>query len=82
MPILDDIMDHDLYGPKIREGMAAGRAAGLEEGERLVVRRLIEKKFGPMPAWVDQRLGAMTLGDIENVALRVLDAASLQELFG
>jgi len=86
MPILDDIMDHDLFGPKIREGMAAGRAAGLEEGrkegERQVVRRLMEKRFGPMTPWAEDRLKSLTVEEIEHVALRLLEAATLQELLG
>ena len=28
MPILDDIMDHDVLGPAIREGMQKGRQEG------------------------------------------------------
>jgi hypothetical protein len=34
MPILDDIMDHDLLGPAIRQGREAGREEGREEGRR------------------------------------------------
>src|SRR5437016_79618 len=32
MPILDDIMDHDLLGPAIRRGMEQGREEGRHEG--------------------------------------------------
>ncbi len=32
MPILDDIMDHPILGPRIRRGMEDGRAKGLAEG--------------------------------------------------
>ena len=72
MPILDDIMDHEVLGPKIREGIA--------QGERRIVLRQIEKRFGPMPAWAEQRLAAMATAEIDDVALRLLDAASLKDL--
>ena len=32
MPILDDIMDHDLLGPAIRQGIAQGLEQGREQG--------------------------------------------------
>jgi predicted transposase YdaD len=86
MPILDDIMDHDLLGPAIRRGLqqgrAEGRAEGRVEGERTVVLRLIEKRFGAVPAWARQRLVAMSGHEVEETALRLLDARSLEDLLG
>ena len=64
MPILHDIMDHDLLGPVRRHGielgLAEGEAKGLVAGERRVIRRLIGKRFGPVPEWVKQRLDAFS----------------------
>jgi predicted transposase YdaD len=82
MPILDDIMDHDLLGPAIRRGLQQGRAEGRVEGERTVVLRLIEKRFGAVPAWARQRLVAMSGHEVEETALRLLDARSLEDLLG
>jgi hypothetical protein len=72
MPILNDIMDHAILGPKIREGM--------EKGERQILLRLAEKRFGPVPSWAKQRIDAMSAAEIEHIALRLLDAASLEDL--
>ncbi len=69
MPITEDIMNHGLIGPAIRKGREEGERKGREEGERLVVLRLIEKRYGPLPEW-------------EPVELRLLDAPSLEELLG
>ena len=74
MPITDDIMDHDLLGPLIRRGMATGG--------RNIIRLVIEKRFGTVPAWVQQRLDAMSWPEVEETADRVLDALSLEEIFG
>jgi len=94
MPILDDIMDHDLLGPALRRGMQQGLEQGLEqgieqgraqgrmEGEQTVVMRLIEKRFGSVPSWARQRLETMSAGEIEETALRLLDAQSLENLLG
>jgi predicted transposase YdaD len=78
MPILEDIMDHDIFGPVLRQGLEQGRV----EGEQAVVMRLIEKRFGTVPAWVRQRLEAMSTLEVEDTAIRLLDARSLEDLLG
>ena len=88
MPILDDIMDHEVLGRERKRGIALGREEGREEGlaegvargELRVVLGLTGKRFGPVPEWAKQRLEALSAADLEQVALRLLDAASLEEL--
>src|SRR5205807_1522691 len=86
MPILDDIMDHDLLGPAIRQGMEIGlergreegrqegREKGCEQGEKAIVVNLIESRFGTVPSWVRERLESMSAPEVESVSLRLLDA--------
>ncbi len=69
MPILDDIMDHDLLGPAIRRG------------ERNIVMRHIGKRFGPVPDWAKQRLEATTGHQVEEFELRLLDIGTLEDIF-
>jgi hypothetical protein len=78
MPILDDIMDHDLLGPIFRRGLQQGR---IEERKAMVM-RLLEKRFGTVPTWARQRLEAMPAPELEETGLRLLDARSLEELLG
>jgi predicted transposase YdaD len=86
MPILNDIMDHEVLGPKLRkaraEGERAGREDGIERGERQILTRMIEKRFGRIPVWAAKSLDAMTPGQLEATALRLLDAATIKELLG
>jgi predicted transposase YdaD len=82
MPILDDIMDHDVIGPAIREGMQKGRLEGVQQGELTIVRRLLAKRFGNLPTWFDERLAKLSTGELEDLSLRVFDAKSLDELLG
>ncbi len=94
MPILDNIMDHEVLGPEIKRGLALGREQGLEEGieqgiekgrhdgELAMLLRLIEKRFGPAPAAARDRLAKMSVSEVEEVALRLLEARSLEELMG
>jgi hypothetical protein len=81
MPLLDDIMDHEVLGPLIRDGMEKGLEKGkLEEGT-LILRRLIAKRFGPLPSWAEERLAKLTLSQLEDLSLRVLDAQSMTDMF-
>jgi predicted transposase YdaD len=80
MPILEDIMDHDLLGPKIREGIAIGRQEGRQEGRLNVLQRLLERRFGPLSEAAVKRLESLSSDELEAAALRVLDAANIEEV--
>ena len=86
MPILNDIMDHDVLGPIFREGKQAGLQEGLQEGlqkgELAILRRLLAKRFGTPPAWVEERLANLATAELEDLSLRLFDAHSIDELFG
>lgn len=73
MPITEDIMDHDIIGPAIREG--------IQRGELNILRRQISKRFGNLPAWVEERLTGLSSAELEEVSLRFVDAASIDDLF-
>ena len=72
MPILTDIMDHEVIGRERRRGMV--------EGERSVVLRLIGKRFGPVPQWASARIESLRGAELEEVEMRILDAKSLEDL--
>ena len=88
MPILDDIMDHDVIGPAIRqgrqEGISEGRQEGIHQGRREEVLKLfgglIARRFGPLPASLDERLTKLSIAELEELSLRVLDARTIDEL--
>jgi hypothetical protein len=86
MPVPDDIMDHEVIGRERKRGIAPGREEGLAEGlaagERRLVLRLMGKRFGRVPEWAKQRPDALSVSDLEQVGLRILDAASVEELLG
>jgi predicted transposase YdaD len=73
MPILNDIMDHKVFGPLIRQGE--------QKGELTILRRLLNKRFGDIPAWIDDRLTNLSTTELEDLSLRLLDAKSIDELF-
>jgi hypothetical protein len=72
MPILNDILDNKVLGREFKRG--------LQEGELTVLRRQIEKRFGALPGWAEERLTDRTTAELEELSIRVLDAQSLEEL--
>jgi len=86
MPILDDIMDHDLLGPIYRRGEKKGRQEGRREGQRRgelnVFRVLLARRFGRLPGWAEDRLSSLTRPELVALVPRVLDAPTLEAVFG
>jgi hypothetical protein len=67
-----------------KEGREEGREEGLREGllrARRMVLRLVERRFGPVPARVQEQIDTIaSLDELERVADKILIARSLQEL--
>jgi len=68
VPILNDISEHEVLG-----------RARQEEG-LTIVRRLIEKRFGSVPKWAQQRLAKLSAKELEELSVRVLDEKSIESL--
>jgi len=73
MPILNSILSHQVIGPAIRQGR--------KEGRKEILRRQLEKRFGLVPDWVEDRLGSLSASELGEVAVRLLDVERLEELF-
>ena len=82
MPIQEDIMDHPIIGPQIRRGIEQGIEQGQELGERKIIRKLLAARFGQLPVWAAERLNLSTEPELESLAVRLLRATTLEELFG
>lgn len=80
-----DLSENEVLGPAYLRGREEGREQGREEGEHLgqitLLRRQIERKFGPLPSWAEEKLSECSTQDLETIALRVLDATALNDLF-
>lgn len=80
MPILNDILDNKVLGREFKRGREEGREEGLQEGELTVLRRQIQKRFGALPVWAEERLTGRSTAELEELSVRVLDAQSLEDL--
>ena len=72
MPILGNTLDNKVLGREFKRG--------LQEGELTVLRRIIEKRFGAIPTWAEERLTGRSAADLEELSVRVLDAESIEDL--
>jgi predicted transposase YdaD len=69
MPITHDILDHDIIGPAFRDG------------ERTILVAMLNKRFGELPAFVDERLSKLSAYELKDLSLRIFDAQSIDDLF-
>ena len=85
MPILNDLLSHEVIGPAILQGRREGLQEGLQEGRREgvqeIVRTLIGKRFGFVPDWIDSRITSLSVSELDDIAVRLLDVPSLEALF-
>src|SRR5215831_11899269 len=72
VPILNDILDHEVIGPEIKKG--------IQMGELKVLRRQIKKRFGSVPNWAEERLEKLSAKELEELSVRVLDAKGIETL--
>jgi flagellar biosynthesis/type III secretory pathway protein FliH len=62
------------------EGLREGRAEGLREGQRLVVERMLTRRFGTLPPGMRARLARLTESELTALADALLDFTSLAEV--
>jgi predicted transposase YdaD len=66
----------------LQQGLLQGRQEGRQEGEVALLERQLTKRFGPLTKATQSRLHNTTLEQIEIWAERVLDAKTLEDVFG
>uniref|UniRef100_UPI004057BB17 DUF4351 domain-containing protein n=1 Tax=Candidatus Electrothrix sp. TaxID=2170559 RepID=UPI004057BB17 len=54
---------------------------GRQEGEILLLLRLLSKRFGELPSWAEERLRQASFAMLETWSERVLTASTLEEVF-
>lgn len=65
-----------------RLGIQKGLQQGLQQEAAALLRRLLTRRFGALPEWVEARLRAAPTATLESWAERLFDAASLEAVFG
>jgi hypothetical protein len=63
-----------------QEGELKGELRGILKGESTLLIRQLERRFGTLPGWAQDRIAAADGAALEDWSLRVLDAASLDDV--
>ncbi len=83
LPRIDDLQELNvMLAERLEEWAHAYKAEGKAEGEALALQKLLKKRFGGVPADVPAKISAASLEQIDAWLDRVLDARSLDDLFG
>ncbi|MBF0184641.1 MAG: Rpn family recombination-promoting nuclease/putative transposase [Magnetococcales bacterium] len=56
-------------------------SVGRQEGEAKILIRQLQKRFGDLPPWANQKVADADSATLENWSIRLLDAKSLEEVF-
>ena len=83
LPQIDDLQELNIMLAERLEEWAHGyKAEGMQQGEAIALQRLLTKRFGAVPADVTARIAGAAPEQIEQWLDQVLDAGSLDDLFG
>jgi flagellar biosynthesis/type III secretory pathway protein FliH len=66
----------------LNQGLSQGLSQGRQQGQLELITRLLTRRFGALPDWARARLQAAHADQLEQWADRVLDAATLEAVFG
>lgn len=66
----------------IELGILQGIEQGISRGEARLLRRQFARRFGTLPDWVELRLAEASAVELETWGERLLDAPSLETVFG
>lgn len=64
------------------KGLREGEIKGERKGEMKLLLRLLQHKFTNVPPWVDDKITNADLATLETWSFKVLEAQSLQDVFG
>ncbi|MBF0136726.1 MAG: DUF4351 domain-containing protein [Magnetococcales bacterium] len=76
--ILNTTPDEKLFSqPKIEHRLMQEH----RKGESAILIRLLHRRFGNLPAWVQEKIAEAEPSSLENWSLRFIDAQSLNDVF-
>ena len=84
MPVIIDPMENRVIKRYFLQGKEEGRVEGKQEGARTeaagLLTRQLQRRFGRLPKAVSRKLNTADLVTLEDWSLRLLDAATLEEV--
>ncbi|MBF0437466.1 MAG: DUF4351 domain-containing protein [Magnetococcales bacterium] len=77
MSLTFNLMENDVFRPIIVKAQMESR----QEGEAAILTRLLQRRFGTVPDWANEKIAKADLSSLEDWSLRIFDAQSLDDVF-
>jgi len=74
-------LERNIKMPYVTSVERIGIEQGIEQGEMMLLRRMLAKRFGDLPEAIEVRLSQASIADLELWSDRLLDAKTLAEVF-
>lgn len=85
LDIRDNLFFKEAYAAGIEDGLERGIEKGIEKGmekgEATLLQRQLERRFGSLPVWAREQIDQADRAALEEIGLRLLDAARLEDVF-
>ncbi len=73
--------EQEILAEGIEQGVEKGIEKGIHQGESVLLRRQLERRFGSLPSWVNEKITQASRSDLEQWGVNVLDSQTLEEVF-
>ncbi|HIJ82783.1 MAG: DUF4351 protein [Magnetococcales bacterium] len=85
MSLTFNVMENDVLRPLFvraqMDGELVGEQRGRQEGEAKILTRQLQRRFGNLPEWANEKIAKAEPSLLEEWSLRILDAQSLDDVF-
>ncbi|MBF0633012.1 MAG: Rpn family recombination-promoting nuclease/putative transposase [Magnetococcales bacterium] len=82
IPELNDLQEVDaMLAETVGEWTKEWKREGRQEGEAAILTRLLQRRFGTVPDWANEKIAKADLSSLEEWSLRIFDAQSLDDIF-
>ena len=82
MPEMNELQEvQTMLAERVLEWTEEWKEQGLQQGELLLLKRQLARRFGVLPPWVEARLAQAERTQLEQWVEVILDANTLEEVF-
>ncbi len=81
MSLTFNLMENDVFRPIIMKMQMESQQIGEQKGEAKMLTHQLQRRFGDVPDWVNEKIAQAESPSLETWGLRILDAQSLDDVF-
>ncbi|MBF0415307.1 MAG: DUF4351 domain-containing protein [Magnetococcales bacterium] len=85
MSLTFNLMENDVFRPIIMKAQRDSEQIGRQDGEKKeaakILTRQLQRRFGTVPDWANEKIAKADLSSLEEWSLRIFDAQSLNDVF-